>query len=276
MSVKNVVKVMNFHSLLRVNGARSKAEKAYEYEKELQDIILSIINNRIFKQEKLSIQMPNGRKELNIYIGNDFGFCSNFNTDIISEIKKDDSKNDKIIIGKKIKTKAENVLIYIDKEDFLKEDIKIYDLVLQGVLNREYSKINIIYIHYYNLNNQGLLKRTILPIDFNSLETNKDKLKSDINVDYVVEGNLELIIWSLISIYVSTEIKISEAWSWASENVKRQAFTNESLNKIEEREIESKKIERKEKKIKIFKDLVELNNRKVGIKHREVSKWLVK
>ena len=36
MRIRNVVKVMNFHSLLRVDSARRNAEKYFEYEKELQ------------------------------------------------------------------------------------------------------------------------------------------------------------------------------------------------------------------------------------------------
>ena len=44
---------------------------------------------------------------------------------------------------------------------------------------------------------------------------------------FTAEGDLFFIIWNLISSYVTMEIKIAEAWSWASENVKRQAFTND-------------------------------------------------
>ena len=46
MKVKSVVKIMNFHSLLRVNSARKKAERLNEYEKELYNMIDTIINNR--------------------------------------------------------------------------------------------------------------------------------------------------------------------------------------------------------------------------------------
>ena len=259
MNVKSVVKVMNFHSLLRVNNARSKAELAYRYEAELKKIIVSIINNRIFKQEKISIEMPDVQKELNIYIGSDFGFCANFNTDIIAGLKQDEAYNDKIIVGKKININVDNVILYMDKNDFLNNDKKIYDLVLEGVISKKYSKINFVYIHYYNLNKQEYIKKTILPVDFNSDSEDISTLKE---IDYVVEGDLEFIIWSLISNYVSNEIKIAECWSWASENVKRQLFTSESLKKIEEIEAEKSFIEKKEKRYKDFKNVIESNNNK--------------
>ena len=154
-------------------------------------------------------------------------------------------------------------------ENNKKEFDKIFDIVLDGVLNKRYSKINIVYIHYYNLNNQKVIKRTILPLDSNDklgLEEEKDMRLND---DYVVEGDLMFIIWSLISTYVSTEIKIAEAWSWASENVKRQSFTNESLKKIEEREEENLRKEKKEIKQKKFEDIVENTNKKITKKRKE-------
>ena len=256
MSVKNVVKVMNFHSLIRVNDARKRVTEAYAYENELKTIISSIVNNRIFKEDHLSINMSKGKKELNIYIGSDLGFCANFNADIISYLREDDAKNDKIIIGKRINIPSENVLLFMNKEDFPNEYDKIYDIVLDGVLKEKYSQLNIIYIHYNNLNSQEVMKRKILPLEIDTKTKEKEN-------DFASEGDLFFIIWNLISLYVTTEIKIAEAWSWASENVKRQAFTNESLKKIDEREEIRIKKERKEKSKENFKIIVESINRRV-------------
>lgn len=269
MSVKNVVKVMNFHALLRVNDARSRVKKAYKYERELKYVISSVINNRIFIQSHLSLEFPKNEKELNIYIGSDLGFCNNFNSDIISYLKSDDAKNDKIIIGKKIKSNFENIVLYMDKESFPKEYNKIFEIVLDGVLNKKYSKINVIYIHYYNLNTQKVIKRTILPVDFKDELSDDQNRKKSVEDDYVVEGDIMYIIWSLVTTYVSTEIKIAEAWSWASENVKRQAFTSESLKKIEEREEEKMRKDRKEVKKKKFAIIVQNNNKKIANKNKE-------
>ena len=103
MSVKNTVKVMNFHALLRVPEARRRVDLAFEYERELKYIISSIVNNRIFKQEHLSLDLDPDAKELNIYLGSDLGFCANFNSNIISYLKADEDRNDKIIIGRRIR-----------------------------------------------------------------------------------------------------------------------------------------------------------------------------
>ena len=262
MSVKNVVKVMNFHSLIRVNAARRKVTEAYAYENELKTIISTIVNNRIFKEENLSIKMANGKKELNVYIGSDLGFCASFNADIISFLKEDDPKNDKIIIGKKINVVNDNVLLFMNKEDFPNEYDKIFEIVLDGVLHKKYSSLNVIYIHYNNLNNQVVMKKKILPLEI-------DNSGIDVENDFSSEGDLLFIIWNLVSLYVTTEIMIAEAWSWASENVKRQAFTNESLKKIDEREEINTKRVRKENNIERFKTIVESINKRTMKKNKE-------
>ncbi len=262
MSVKNVVKVMNFHALLRVNGARRKVEKAYKYERELLYVISMIINNRIFNQEHLSIKFPEKAKDLNIYIGSDLGFCASFNSDIEGQIELDNDENDKIIIGKRIKKEVNNVLLFMEKDQFLDKEGEILDIVLDGIMSKRYSNINIIYIHYYNLNKQELIKRKILPVDFDKDIFNKEDIKVRQDEDFVIEGDLNFILWNLISEYVRAEIKIAESWSWASENVKRQMFTNESLKKIEEKEEEDSMLERKARHSKDFKVIVEINNKK--------------
>ena len=150
----------------------------------------------------------------------------------------------------------------MNKEDFPKEYDKIYDIVLEGVLKEKYSQLNVIYIHYNNLNNQEVMKRKILPLEIDETITDKEN-------DFAAEGDLFFIIWNLVSLYVTTEIKIAEAWSWASENVKRQAFTNESLKKIDEREEIRIKKERKEKSKENFKIIVESINRRVQNKNKE-------
>ena len=99
-SVKNIVKVMNFHSLIRVDKAKKKAAKFNEVEKELIKTLASLVyNNNLRLDKKLLNANPKG-EVLNIYIGNDLGFCGNFNNQIQSAIRNDKDSY-KIVIGKK-------------------------------------------------------------------------------------------------------------------------------------------------------------------------------
>ena len=80
MGVKNVVKVMNFHALIRVDAAKRKARRYQLMEKEVMSMLDQIMNNRNLILDK-SILKPNPDKpKLTIYLGSDFGFCGNYNS----------------------------------------------------------------------------------------------------------------------------------------------------------------------------------------------------
>ena len=151
--------------------------------------------------------------------------------------------------------------IFDDKFDDL------FEIVLDGLLSYKYSKVNLIYTHYYNISRQEMVKRTILPFDYGGdILDEEDKREINKLDDFVVEGDLNFIIWSLISIYITMEIKIAKAWSYATENVQRQTFTDNSLKKIDEREEERRRKQLKQKKADAFKIIVEMNNRKIRTK----------
>ena len=225
MKVKSVVKIMNFHSLLRVNSARNRAEELDLYEKELFSMIDSILNNKNFILDKKMLLPPIGKKDLIVYIGNDYGFCSNFNSNINDAIKKD-LDSDKILIGKKLISTATNIIMSFDKDKFYDEISKINNYILESIMNSKYSSIRVVYNHYYNVNKLGFVDKTIFPIK--PLKESKNKY----NEDFVVEGKISDILMNLVSIYIGNEIQIAEASSWAAENVMRQLVTKESLDKI--------------------------------------------
>lgn len=254
MKVKSVVKIMNFHSLLRVNSARKKAEKLDGYEKELSKMIDTILNNKNFLLDKKSLVPPKNKNDLVIYIGNDYGFCADFNTSI-NEIIKNDQINDKIIIGKKLTTNASNVIKSMDKDSFYDGTIDINNYLLESLINFKYSNIKVVYNHYYNVNKLQLVEKVIFPIaPMNSKKGEK------YNEDFVVEGDINDILINLVSLYIGYEIQVAEASSWAAENVMRQLVTKESLDKIDKLEEEKNNKFIKEKKEKEFKKIIENSN----------------
>ena len=198
-------------------------------------------------------------KNLNIYIGNDYGFCANFNSSI-NNLLRNDIENDKIIIGKKLTTNVNNIIKSLDKESFQEKSSEINDYILDSLINFKYSSIKVIYNHYYNVNKLGLVEKVIFPIE--PLKEEKEKKYDE---DFVIEGDINDILLNLISLYVNYEIKIAEASSWAAENVMRQTVTKESLDKIEKIEEEQENLIRKEKKSKSFKRIIENSNHLVKV-----------
>ena len=227
MRIKNVVKVMNFHSLLRVDSARKKAEKYFQTESELNKMIATILFNKNLILDKKLLSVKRNAQILDIYIGNDYGFCGGFNSDISNDIEKNPS-NYKIVIGKKITVKTENVLLRIDKENFLTDFCQIEEVIHNAISEMKYKEINIIYNKYITINSFSFVRKTVFPVNFESDD------KKEYNEDFVVETDIKDMLINLITLYICYQIRIAEANSWAAENVMRQQITRESLKKIDE------------------------------------------
>lgn len=254
MRIRNVVKVMNFHSLLRVDSARRNAEKYFEYEQEITDFADNILNNRNLILDKKVLKLNKEDKPLNVYIGNDLGFCGNFNTNV-NDLAKTDSDIDKIIIGKKITNEKNNVILSMTKDEYPSKIGEIEDILHDAIVNAKYSEINIIYNHYYNISKIELRKKKILPIESIKEEETQDK-KHHLE-DFAIEGDINSILRNIIVLYLSYEIKIATENSFASENIMRQTITKESLKKLDEIEEENLRKERKIVKNKNFKKVLE-------------------
>ena len=100
-SIKNVVKVMNFHSLLRVDKARKKAENYLNVGNEITKILSEILYNKNLVLDKKGLIPDQNKPVLDIYVANDYGYCGDFNSSVRRAILRNPS-NYKIIIGKKI------------------------------------------------------------------------------------------------------------------------------------------------------------------------------
>ena len=253
MKIKSIVKVMSFHSLLKVDKARKKAEKYFEYEKELTDFADNIMNNRNLILDKKMLKLNKNAKPLNIYIGNDLGFCGNFNTNVNKKaIEEKDC--DKIIIGKKILKGKENVLLAITKEKYLENPSQLEPFFYDAIKKEKNNEINIIYNHYQNISQIEFVKKKILPLDKEAIKSeNSTRYKED----FVVEGDINEILLNIIILYLTYEVKVATENSYASENVMRQMLTKESLKKIDEIEEQQKMEERKEINDKSFKKVIE-------------------
>jgi len=258
MSIKSVVKVMNFHSLLRVDSSKRKAEEYFGYEQAVREFIDNILNNKNLILDKKMIKMNDKGRELNIYIANDLGFCGNFNSNI-NEVLKQDLENDKIIIGKKIAKGKDyqNVILSMTKEEYFEGADKINKIMFESIKNRKYKEINIIYNHYYNISRIERVKSRILPLE-------KTKNIKEYQDDFAVEGNINSILLNIIALYLGYEIKVAVENSYASENIMRQMITKESLKKIDEIEEEKTRDERKDKNQKNLKKQLD-NIRKMNL-----------
>lgn len=255
MRIKNVVKVMNFHSLLRVDKSKKQAESYRNVGEEITKIIKSIVYNKNLVLDKKVITPDPKMQKLNIYIANDYGFCGNFNSQIARQIRKD-NEDYKIIIGSKIAHKDDKTILKIDKDNFYKEFDKIEDTIDNAIRNLTYSEINLYYNHYNTSTSFEFRKLTLFPVAFDG--------EYDTKNDFVIETDITSMLHSLLTFYILYELRMCECISRAAENVLRSQITSEALETIEELEIIQANKTRKEKKSKLVKKTVE-NFKKVSM-----------
>ena len=239
--IKNVVKVMNFQALLRMDKALKQADKYKDVGKEITDILGRIIYNKNLILDKKILTPDQSLPELNIYVANDYGFCGNFNSEVSRRIKKDVDAY-KIIIGKKIVYNDERVLLKINKDDFFERFGEIQECVEDAIRSMNYSRINVFYNHYYSMSSFEFVRIQLFPVDFKG-----DYYEGE---DFVAETDLNGLISRLASFYVCYQLKMCESISYAAENVLRSQITSSAMEKLEEKEKEQRHEEMKRRKEK--------------------------
>lgn len=242
-NIKNVVKVMNFHSLLRVDKAKRKADNYKALEEEILSFMNKVLNNKNLNLDKRLITSKPDGKIVNFYIGNDLGFCGNFNSSV-KHVAQEDKGVIKIVVGEKIFMNKDDVALNIAKEDFYNNFKKVEDIIKPLLINRRIKEINAIFNRYYNVNNIKLEKKKLFPLEFDDSKNTED---------FVIETDASSMFEDLLLLYIECELQIIESNSWAAENIMRQNLTSESLKKIDEIEEEKQKQVRKEKKYQAFK-----------------------
>lgn len=254
-NIKNIVKVMNFHSLVRVEKAKREAAKYFGVEEELCRILYQITNNRNLNLDKKILLENSNGIVLNVFVGNDLGFCGDFNYQLQKAIKEDKDSY-KIIIGKKIfgKNEDEKVLLQIEKDSFLEESYKIDDLISSYIYEKKVKEINVYYNHYYNVNDIKFESKRLFPLEIGTYDN------VDLNVDFTIETDINDFLSSVLSLAICFQIKIFESNSFASENVMREKITSESIDKINKMEFAKYIQELKEKNEENFKR--QINNYK--------------
>ncbi len=247
MKIKNVVKVMNFQAILRMDKALKQADKYRDVGKEITDILSRIMYNKNLILDKRVLTPDVDKPKLNIYIANDYGFCGNFNVSVSRQIKKDKDCY-KIIIGKKITYQDDKILLKIDKDDFFKRFLEIEKTIEEAIDSMNYSQINVYYNHYYSLTSFEFVKIQLFPVEFKGEYYEGE--------DFVTETDINHVLGSLMTFYICYQLKMCESISFAAENVLRSQITSSALDKIKEKEEEMRHEEmKKRKEISVLKSV---------------------
>lgn len=251
MKIKAVVKVMNFHSLLRVDSSRKRSDHYSAMEQELADMMRIVMNNRNLKLDKLIKEPDPTLPVLRIYLGSDFGFCGNVNTSVTA-YRNSAPNCESIVLGKKLR-KTGDEKIWMLHDEFQERFGEIRQYLVDAVMEGKWSGVELVYNHYYN---SGTIKTEVRKIYPLTLSEGTAQQK-DLAADYMIEGDPKELLQGMMITYLLYEIKIAEASSYASENLMRQNSTSESLKKINEMEEEARKQERRERNMASFRKTVD-------------------
>lgn len=248
MSLKNVVKVMNFHSLLRVDRSRKSAKKYSQMEEMVLEMLDNILNNRNIILDMKALQMNPKEPQLLILMGSDLGFCGNLNNLVRRDFLEETAGEYRtILIGRKLNIlQDDHTLIYQTREEFNENHEEILHLLSEGLVRKSFSSIRLIYNHYRNTSEIEFVDRVILPMPRSLLG------KEAYQEDFVCEGDMQRLLLELTGLYLRYEVEIAAQVSLAAENITRQNITTESLKKIDEREEEERWRARREIKDKEF------------------------
>lgn len=250
MNVKNVVKVMNFHALVRVDASKRRAVKYQMLDQELLDMLDQIMNNRNLVLDKSILKPDPSRPSLTFYIGSDFGFCSNYNSMINNAIKEDPGM--KVLVGKKLRGTGGDVLKRYLRDEFEEGLWEVEELLRSAVVDGAYSSIHVVYHRYINTTESRFEKVQLYPVD-----VPRKQEKGFYKEDFIIEGDLSNMLQELLLTYIVYELELASISGYATENIMRQNTTQESLDKIAEREEEALMASRRERREEEFKKVIE-------------------
>ena len=128
---------------------------------------------------------------------------------------------------------------------------EILDVLSEGLRNKLYSSIRLVYNHYHNSSEVEFVSKVIFPIPKGLLGNEQ------YTEDFVCEGDMQELLLGLTELYLQYELEIAAQVSLAAENITRQNITTESLRKIEEREEEALLQTRREQKDKEFSKVLD-------------------
>ena len=249
MSVRNIVRVMNFHALIRVDNAKKQAMKYQRMQEKLMEMMSAITNNRNFRLDKKILEPPADGSVLHIYLGSDYGFCGNYNSQVSDQLRRD-TESQKIVIGKKLHVpEGTEVLLRMYRKELPEAFGQLEEVLTAAIKSRFCRKILLTYNHYENTSTIYLKKVQIYPVKPAEGEAYIE--------DFAVEGNINDLYEDMLSAYVNYGMLLAAVISSAAENVLRQNATTESLKKIDELEEEKLMQSRREKRDKEFRKVID-------------------
>jgi F-type H+-transporting ATPase subunit gamma len=206
-STKKVTHAMELVSAAKMRKSQALALAGRPYNQSLHEILSSVQTASGQNRHKL-LQTNEAQNELLIIITSDRGLAGGINLNIFREILRNELKNTKYItVGKKatdfaVKTKGDLIASYMSEEvPFLALARILTKTVIESYINKEFSKISLIYPHF-----DSTIKQTPRFIQLLPIAPQVDQNLKPKPSEFLFEPNPDSILESILTHHVLIQI----------------------------------------------------------------------
>ncbi len=238
-STKKITRAMELVATSKLKRAKDIYFKMTPFEKELQNLMNTVITNLDHTKNIYFNKNQNTQKKLYIIVNSSLGLCGGYDANIYRFIEKkiDKQKDDLIVLGLKgihyflnkgysIISKYEELPQFNIKEKLTQN---IAQFIQSQFENQTYEAIYMVYSKYINSLTFEPSIVTLLP-----LETTFQKVK--MNKALLIEPNKEEVFKELIPFYLNMEIKKYLFEAMLSEQASRRTAMENATDNAEELE----------------------------------------
>lgn len=234
-NVKKITQAMQMISAIKMKKAQTAATEGQPYREVLQDMISRLIENSQSNYIESQKKVMN-ENTLYIFISSNKALCGSFNFNLLKLAVNtiDFKKSTFLTLGRKgaamiAKTGGAITADFSESLPFIDNTTAIFNVVSQGFLNGEYSKIFLVYNKFISTLRIEAKIEQLLPISKRELLALKSKAH-----DYVIEPDKSVVIENLLNDYIKEKIIGAILNSDASEHSSRMiAMKNATDNAAE-------------------------------------------
>ncbi len=214
-STRQITNAMKMVSAAKLKKAQKAIDQIRPYAEKLIEILISI-SQSVQLEDNQYAEERDVEKVLIIVISSNKGLCGGFNSNVIkkaidlaeNKYKEylDEENVDFITIGKKaydyLKMKKYRI---IGEENDLWDNltfdnvIPVAERLMKRFINQDYDMIELVYNQFKNAASQILTVEQFLPVKKNNVqEVEKEKIKKEMEYDFIYEPDKEYILRSVI------------------------------------------------------------------------------
>ena len=255
-STSQITKAMQMVAAAKMKKAQKKTQISRQYLQKFEDIlgdVFAVRTQKFLHPFLKKVDNENEGKHLFLVVSTERGLCGSLNANLLRKSLEFFDENSQFsLIGSKLKTQLSRKG-KIDSQWLLADSIKneeleeIFDKISKQFLKGEYTKVSLVYTHFFNVLKQTPEIKPLLPIvpaDFLSKKTEKDS--NHLSELFLFEPHFSGVLDTLLPLYIKSLLRQAILESQSSEHSARmvamKSATDNAHNLIDELTLEYNKL----------------------------------